>query len=203
MYSSAQRQPPPIVLTLKLGVAAVALLAVGFDVCFPFAEPKEVSRYNAAMGRAKRCGASMNLYALENSDTYPYVQQDEALYRVVSPYFVSQSTKGWYTANPGKPGRFTMNYSLAGVDAQDVMEPQETPMILDRFGRHPYRSNDWDFLTCFADGHAEYVPEAQWPPFRGNLNLKLKRHGKPLKLALPDNQRTIAGDKSLEESDLH
>jgi len=164
---------------LVVGVVLFFVVSVIFFPLFSYVNPKPAPGQLEGMGHAKQCGLAMAIYRPENDGIFPYAQDQPTLANVLKPYLPDSDV--WNTLNPGKPGKFAFNYSLGGVYAKVVVRPEETPLILDPFARHPRNSSDWIFLSCFADGHTKYVPEAHWPQYRANLSLGLKHHGKPLK----------------------
>lgn len=164
-----------------VGICVLLLL---FFVLFPpgFGNGKEAARRTAALSNAKQCGIALYAYASDSDGIYPYVQRDDSLVRLLAPYSKGDySAWQWETLHDGKNGKFTFNYSLAGAAANDVPDLVATPAIVDPFGRFKSGSDEAQFLASFVDTHARYIPQSLWPPYRANLSLNLKRHGKPLK----------------------
>lgn len=127
----------------------------------------------ATLSNLKQVALGIIMFEADYDDQVPWVESTPQLFELIYPYVKNREIMK--TLNPAG-GMIRFNMCLAGTWATQLENPAETVLI--------YESMPWaDGSRCvaFADGHAKVVNEEEWQRLQPSLNLKLPRHGKPLK----------------------
>ena len=135
-----------------------------------------VAERTATLSNIKQISTAMMIFLSDTDDQFPYVQGTPQLFKMMEPY--TRNLEVFKTKNPAG-GAFRFNMCLAGSGMSDVAQPAETVLF--------YESEPWaDGSRCvsFTDSHAKVVTADEWKKLQPTLNLKLKKHGRPL----PPNQ---------------
>lgn len=124
------------------------------------------------LSNAKQIALGIIMLNADSDDIYPYVQGTPQLLKMIEPY--TKNTEIFKSLNPAG-GTWRFNMSLAGVSETDIAEPANTVLL--------YESEAWadgKRVVAYADGHAKVVSSDEWQKLLPTLQLKLKRHGKPI-----------------------
>jgi len=126
----------------------------------------------ATLSNLKQISTAFQILLADSEDMVPYVQGTPQLFKLMEPY--TKNSELFKTLNPAG-GTFRFNMSLAGVDVTDVNDPSKVVLF--------WETEPWaDGKRCVAyvDSHAKVVSPEEWAALQPTLQLKLKRHGKPL-----------------------
>ncbi len=132
-----------------------------------------VSQRTVTLSNFKQIALGIMMFLADYDDQIPWVESTPQLLDLIQPYVKNREI--YKTLNPAG-GMIRFNMCLAGTWTTQIENPAETVLL--------YESMPWaDGSRCvaFADGHAKVVNGEEWQRLQPSLNLKLARHGKPLK----------------------
>ena len=119
---------------------------------------------------AKQLSIAMIMYAGDNDDILPYVQDTKAAYYVTHPYVKNSSVMKTHNPNGGM---LRFNMGIAGVAMTSIEEPANTPMY--------YDSNAWpdgSRVVAFTDSTTRVISAEDWPSIEANLRRSFPRAAK-------------------------
>lgn len=129
----------------------------------------------ATLSNAKQIALGLLMYCSDYDDVLPWPQSSKSAWSVIDPYLKNREL--YKTLNPDG-GEFRFNMCLGGVNAVDIEQPADTPLI--------YESKPWPDgkrIVAYTDGHAKVVSPEEWAKLEPMLKLKLKKTAKrPLPL---------------------
>ncbi len=139
--------------------------------------PTVTAAQTATLSNLKQTGIATMILMSDYDDMIPYVQSTSQLYKFLMPY--SKNEKVFKTINP-PGGQFQFNMCLAGSLLNTLEQASQTPLF--------YETKVWPDGkrgVVFTDTHAKFVTKEEWDRLQPLLKLKLKKHGKPIKVGDP------------------
>ncbi|MEI8281977.1 MAG: hypothetical protein WCG75_06205 [Armatimonadota bacterium] len=131
----------------------------------------------ATLSNLKQTGIAIMILMSDYDDMIPYVQSTPQLFKFLMPY--TKNEKVFKTINP-PGGQFQFNMCLAGSMLTTLEQASQTPLF--------YETKVWPDGkrgVVFTDTHAKFVTKEEWDKLQPLLKLKLKKHGKPIKVGDP------------------